>query len=303
MQRSNRTGAVILAAGISGISKTEMLGQELDTLREMGIAPIVVVTGHEEEDVRRKLAHRKVIFVENPDYKTTKMFASIQLGLKEVDGLCERTLIVNGDSPSFSNETIVAISRAEGALTFPMHEGKPGHPFCINMDQLEKILSYDGHGGIQGMMKKGLIKAELVSVNDPGIHMDAKDEKALEEVIRYQKETIKSKPIRAEVTIGIARDDIFFDEDLAALLREVDSSHSMNNACKELGMAYSRAWKMIKKAEEMLGCDLVTKQVGGSGGGGSVLTEEGARYLTKYEKAKDKIIDFAEKAIRESFDL
>lgn len=296
-----KTGAVILAAGISGISKGTMLRQELDTLREAGISPIVVVTGHEEENVRKELAHRKVIFVENPDYRTTRMFRSIQLGLNALSGKCARTLIVNGDAPSFSVDTVLALAAADHELTFPMYGGKPGHPFCVDMDQLDRILSYDGERGIQGMMRKGLICAGLIEVEDPGIHMEAREDDSLAQIIRYQQESIMSCPIRPELKLSLARAKCFFDEDLAALLLEIDQCHSLNTACKNLNIAYSRSWKMLKKAEEMLGCPLITKQVGGARGGGSVLTEEGRAKLEAYQQLRREVLAFAEKAAERLF--
>ncbi len=295
---SEGTGAVILAAGVSSISKTDMLKQELDTLRQSGVSPIVVVTGHDESIVRKELAHRKVLFVENPEYKTTKMFKSIQLGLKKLKAKCGSALIVNGDSPSFSAETIKALSGSEQDLLFPMHDGKPGHPFSISMKKLNEILSYDGDRGIQGMMKKGLIKAALIEVDDPGIHMEAKEEEDLIRIMEYQKDMILSEPIRPEITLSLSRTEGFFNEDLAALLSEIDECRSMNAACKKLNMAYSRGWKMIKKAEEMLGCSLIQKQTGGTRGGGSMLTEEGRRHLNNYGKIRKEIVDFAEKTVR-----
>lgn len=296
-----KTGAVILAAGISGISKTAMLRQELDTLREAGISPIAVVTGHEEEEVRRELAHRKVIFVENPAYRTTRMFRSIQLGLEALAGKCAKALIVNGDAPSFSADTVLALAGADHELTFPVHDGKPGHPFCLDMGLREEILSYEGRKGIQGMMRKGLLRAGLIEVDDPGIHMEAKEEESLAEVIHYQQETLRSRPIHPELKLSLARSDRFFDEELADLLREIDQCHSLNTACKNRNMAYSRGWKMLKRAEEMLGVALITKQVGGARGGGSVLTEEGREKLQAYEELRRKVIAFAEKEAKRLF--
>ena len=291
------TGAVILAAGVSSISKTDMLKQELDTLRQSGVSPIVVVTGHDELIVRKELVHRKVLFVENPDYKTTKMFRSIQLGLKKLKNQCSSALIVNADSPSFSAETIRALFGSEKDLLFPMHDGKPGHPFSISMKKLDDVLSYDGDRGIQGMMKKGLIKAALIEVNDPGIHMEANEEEDLIRIMEYQKDIILSESIRPEITLSLSRTEGFFGEELAALLSEIDECRSMNAACKKLNMAYSRGWKMIKKAEEMLGCRLIQKQTGGTRGGGSALTEEGRKHLNNYENIRRRIVDFAEKTV------
>ena len=293
-----KTGAVILTAGKSAVPKDDLLGHELDTLREAGISPIVVVTGYEEDGVRRMLAHRKVQFVSNPDHRKSRMFDSIRLGLQKIRGQCGRAVIVNGDTPLFSRETIEAISSVPADAVFPDHGGRTGHPFCLDMRIADRIMEYEGPGGIRGMIRAGLIRPENVTVEDPGIHMEADGEESLMEAVRYRKEIVLSDPVRAEIGFGIARRDVFFDEDLAALLEEIDLCHSMNQACRKLGMAYSRGWKMIRRAEEMLDRRLVEKQAGGSGGGGSVLTEEGRGILDGYQAAREDIRKYADAALK-----
>ena len=293
-----KTGAVILTAGKSAVPKGDLLGKELDTLREAGISPIVVVTGYEEDGVRRMLAHRKVQFVSNPDHSKASMFNSIRLGLGKIKGQCGRALIVNGDTPLFSRETIEALSSVSADAVFPDYRGRTGHPFCLDMRIADRIMEYEGSGGIRGMIRDGLITPQNIPVEDPGIHMEADGEESLKEAVRYQKEVVLSDPVRAEIGFGIARRNVFFDEDLAALLKEIDRCRSMNRACRKLGMAYSRAWKMIRRAEEMLGRRLVQKQAGGSGGGGSVLTEEGQKMLAGYLKTREDIQQYAEASLK-----
>ena len=299
---NNKTGAVILAAGKSDISKTDMLKQELDTLREAGVAPIAVVAGQETEEIRRQLVHRRVVIIENPRYRTTRMFASMKMGLEALRGMCSHALVVNVDTPSFSKETVLALTSSAEDITFPVREGKAGHPFIIDMDVLDTILSYSGRGGIQGMLKKNLLRAGSVEVDDAGIHMEVSELEGLDEALSYQKDILLAKPLEVCLKVSLSRSEEFFDEDISKLLSEIKGCGSMNTACRNLNMAYSRGWKMIKKAEEMLGFALVTKQVGGSMGGGTVLTEDGERILCSYERILKETVAFAKAIAKREFD-
>ena len=62
------------------------------------------------------------------------------------------------------------------------------------------------------------------------------------------------------------------------LLEGVEREHSLNRAAKSLGMAYSKAWRKVKEAEALLGCDLLDRD----GARGSTLTPEGARAVAVY---------------------
>ena len=298
-----KTGALILAAGASSISKAEILNAELDTLRQARISPIVVVTGHKEEEIRRSLAHRKVQFVNNLQFETTTMFDSIRLGLTKMQGTCDKVLIVNGDTPSFSVETVCRLAEMEEDIVFPSYNGMTGHPICLNMAKIDIVLAYEGSDGIRGMIRSDLLQPVSVPVEDPGILMEADEEDSLLEVFRYQREGICANPIRVTLQLGLARTDTFFDSQLADLLEEIDGCGSLNMACKSLGMAYSRGWKMLKAAEEMLGYQLVMKQTGGSGGGGSGLTDQGQACLCSYRRLEGKLMEIAEEGLQDFLNI
>lgn len=65
----------------------------------------------------------------------------------------------------------------------------------------------------------------------------------------------------------------------------VDESGSLNKAAKEMGMAYSKAWRIIRDTEAALDCQLLERQ----GPKGSRLTEDGKRLVAVYNKANAKI--------------
>ena len=89
----------------------------------------------------------------------------------------------------------------------------------------------------------------------------------------------------------------FFGEGPCRLLRGVEKTGSLRAAAMEMEMAYSKASKLLKQAEENLGFSLTTRSAGGKDGGGSVLTPEGKRWLQQYEAYRDA----CEKANRELY--
>lgn len=73
-----------------------------------------------------------------------------------------------------------------------------------------------------------------------------------------------------------------FGKGTALLLRGIEKHRSLNKAAKEMGMAYSKAWKSINATEDYLGFKLIERQAQR----GSVLTEKGHRFLDIYEEAE-----------------
>lgn len=74
-----------------------------------------------------------------------------------------------------------------------------------------------------------------------------------------------------------------FGPGIAALLRAVEQTGSLQKAAESMGMAYSKAWKMIKEIEQLWGFPLTFRDIGGKNGGGSVLTPGGRLLLERYE--------------------
>lgn len=71
------------------------------------------------------------------------------------------------------------------------------------------------------------------------------------------------------------------------LLMYIDKNGSLKKAALEMGVSYSKALKMISKAENALGFPLTKKTIGGTHGGGSVLSEEAKQFLENYKQYKE----------------
>ena len=109
--------------------------------------------------------------------------------------------------------------------------------------------------------------------------------------------------MKAVTKITFLNDDgeKFFGEGPARLLREIDKTGSLRAAAISMGMAYTKALKLMKQAEDALGFSLITRTTGGKAGGGSILTPEGIRWLRQYEAYRDACIKANQALYRQYF--
>lgn len=81
----------------------------------------------------------------------------------------------------------------------------------------------------------------------------------------------------------------------AALLEGVADEGSLNRAAKRMGMAYSKAWRIVREAEAHLNCELLTRD----GARGSRLTPEGERALKGYRELQREVDELIARRLRE----
>lgn len=93
----------------------------------------------------------------------------------------------------------------------------------------------------------------------------------------------------------------FFGEGPYRLLVEISRTGSLRQAAAGLEMAYTKALKILSRAEEALGYPLLNRAVGGRSGGGSQLTEEGKEWIQKYEAYRQACKEANTRIYREIF--
>jgi molybdate transport system regulatory protein len=85
------------------------------------------------------------------------------------------------------------------------------------------------------------------------------------------------------------------------LLKRVEKTNSLHEAAHQMGMSYSKAWKLIQMMEKRLGFILLDKKVGGLSGGGSHVTPEGKKFLKRYERFKRDVAEAIENVYKRHF--
>lgn len=71
------------------------------------------------------------------------------------------------------------------------------------------------------------------------------------------------------------------DDPTLALLHAIGTNGSINQAAKSVGLSYKAAWERIEALNNLSPLPLIARQTGGSGGGGTILTEDGRQFLQK----------------------
>lgn len=93
----------------------------------------------------------------------------------------------------------------------------------------------------------------------------------------------------------------FFGEGPYRLLTAVEETGSLRAAAASMGMAYTKALKLIHHAEKVMDIDLTIKSTGGRAGGGSLLTPEGKELMAKYEIYRNRCEEANRRIYQEIF--
>jgi molybdate transport system regulatory protein len=95
----------------------------------------------------------------------------------------------------------------------------------------------------------------------------------------------KPKDVKAEprIRIHVGR-RIIFGPGKADLLERIESTGSIGEAAKAMGMSYMKAWKLVRGTERGFAEPLVHKRRGGNARGGAALSKTGRRVLELYRE-------------------
>jgi len=111
------------------------------------------------------------------------------------------------------------------------------------------------------------------------------------------------KELHLKLTVRLYTDDNqrCFGPGIATLLERVREHKSLRSAAASMEMAYSKAWRIIRTAEEVFGCKLLSSTIGGRHGGGAELTPQAERLLAAYNAYVAEVKAFAEDKFNEHF--
>lgn len=85
------------------------------------------------------------------------------------------------------------------------------------------------------------------------------------------------------------------------LLRRVNETKSLHQAANQMGMAYSKAWRLIRTLEHRLGFPLLERKVGGPSGGGSRITPKAKELMSLYGRFRKEVYNALEEIYQKHF--
>ena len=306
-----RTGAVVVAAGhkssVSSFSPMLPIGDStvirriIITLKRSGIDPVVVVTGKQGDEVEKHIAGLRVICLRNQNYGNTQMYNSICLGLNYIEDLCDRVFILPAKFPMFLPETIKRMMDMDAQVVCPVFEGRRGHPVLVSSNIIGKLLNYKGEKGLRGALRQGDVDrcAWEVEGEDQGIILAVETDED-----RAQSNLDNERlDIFPQIQLTLERDEGFFGPSVAQFLSLIDHTGSMQTACRQMHMSYTKGWKILKAAEKQLGYPLLITQSGGAEGGSSLLTPKAKDFLVRFLGMEKELREDAQKLYQKYFSM
>ena len=296
-------GGVIAAANPEDIQPLLQVGaipiirRIVITYQQAGVFPVVVVTGGDDEEIRRELASYGVIFLKNTDGERAELMDAARIGLQYLRGKCDRVVLTPVNVPMFTPATLRALMETPGDVVAPSFEGKGGHPVVIAEAMIPAILEYQGGNGLRGALAACTPERVWMEVEDPGILANAHHREELYARLHAHNSAI----LNAALHIRLEQEEAFFSARLKLLLYLIADTNNMRTACTCSGIAHSKAWDMINRLEQNLGYRVVERQRGGRSGGSTRLTDQGEAFLVAYHDFERAVCQFAQNEFQKRF--
>jgi CTP:molybdopterin cytidylyltransferase MocA/HD superfamily phosphohydrolase YqeK len=205
-----KIGAVIVAAGMSSrmtdfkplmkIGKYAMIEWSILRFKEAGVDDIVVVTGHNGDEIESQVKKWGISFVRNDNYQSTEMFDSIKLGIKYFKKSGWNKLIITPvDAPLVSHLTIKKLLKSKEEITIPIFEGKRGHPVVLGREGVAEIEGYTGPGGLKGAIASSSFLPDYIETKDSGVLNDIDTKKEYHKIVEaYHREGVRDYKLLGE---------------------------------------------------------------------------------------------------------
>jgi molybdate transport system regulatory protein len=98
--------------------------------------------------------------------------------------------------------------------------------------------------------------------------------------------------------VGPGEHDLYCGPGMVKLLTTIKQTGNVRDACKNMGMSYSKGWKLLRGLEHWLGVPVTIRYQGGKGGGLAYLSEQGESFLEEYLALNQK----CQEAVQRIFD-
>lgn len=179
--------AIVLAAGKASrfapgnkltacIAGTPIVRHVVNAAIGARAAPIVVVTGYFEQEIRATLADLHVIGCHNPAPEQG-LSSSIQLGIAALGGEVTAALLCLGDMPRVRSSHLVALQEAfivssGHAICVPTFQGRRGNPVLWPAPWFGRLTRLRGDQGARSLIAAYSNNVRWVPVSDPGVLVD-----------------------------------------------------------------------------------------------------------------------------------
>ena len=179
--------AVILSAGESSrmgrpkallpIGSQTFIEKVVGALKQTSVGKVIVVLGHNGDQMRCSIEHLPVEILINPDYKLGQL-SSLQVAVRHLGNSadCDGMLLHLVDHPYISAalvDTMIERFNQSGKLiVVPRHHGKRGHPVIFSRKLFDELLSAPIEQGAKAVVNAHRDETLEIDTDDVGITLD-----------------------------------------------------------------------------------------------------------------------------------
>jgi molybdenum cofactor cytidylyltransferase len=179
--------AVVLSAGESSrmgqpkallpIDGETFLERIVSALRRTQVGKIIVVVGHNAEEMKRKIGHLPVEILVNHQYKLGQL-SSLQVVIRHLlsDQSCDGMLVHLVDHPYIDSGLVSRMIEgfhASGKLiVVPCYQGKRGHPVILSRKLFNELLNAPIDQGAKAVVNAHSVDTLEMDADDEGITID-----------------------------------------------------------------------------------------------------------------------------------
>lgn len=189
----SRVAGVVLAAGrstrmgernklLERLEGVPMVARVVDALIGTRLDPVVVVVGHEGDQVRRALRGRPIKIAVNARY-AEGLASSLEAGLSALDDEVDGALVALGDMPLVASRHVEALLDAfdsSGAgICVPVAGGRRGNPVLFRARYFDEMTRLEGDSGARGLFSKYPEAVREVPLDDDAVLVDVDTPEAL----------------------------------------------------------------------------------------------------------------------------
>jgi len=185
--------AIVLAAGESSrfgqckqlmlLGEKTILEHVLDALAQSAVDNVIVVLGAHANDIKKRVQFVREQIVVNPNY-AQGMSSSIRSGVRALDARCEAALMVLGDQPFVTPQTLDRIideyRRTKAPIVIPTYRGARGNPVIVDHSVFPRMMELSGDVGFRSLFKE--LPVVKFPVEDVGIVTDIDTQDDFDEV-------------------------------------------------------------------------------------------------------------------------
>lgn len=190
-QANANIAAILLAAGqskrygpanklLQNYGEKPLIEQALAPLLTLGLREILIITGHQADNVRQQLtplsaAHPEIRFVYNPQY-TEGMGTSLAAGAAALSQGIDACFICLADMPDLTSEIyrqlLTTHQKHKADILAPSYQGKRGHPVLFTSTYFNELKNLTGDQGARHVITRHKAHLHLIPFNKATILKD-----------------------------------------------------------------------------------------------------------------------------------